>query len=50
MIDDLGQQILAALEKTNWKIYGPRGAAEFLRIKPTTLAYRIKKLGIQKPG
>lgn len=41
--------ILSTLEKTNWKVYGPRGAAEALNLKPTTLASRIKKLGIQKP-
>ena len=43
------KKILDALDKCNWKIYGPRGAAEILHLKPTTLAYRIKKFGIQKP-
>lgn len=43
------QQILMTLQKTNWKVYGPRGAAEVLRLKPTTLAYRMKKFNIQKP-
>lgn len=38
-----------ALKQTNWKIYGPRGAAELLAIKPTTLISRLKKLGIYKP-
>ena len=33
---------------TNWKIYGPRGAAELLAINPTTLISRLKKLGIYK--
>jgi transcriptional regulator with GAF, ATPase, and Fis domain len=41
---------LAALKKTNWKIYGRGGAAEILGIKPTTLASRIKRMGIIKPG
>ncbi len=41
--------ILAALRQTNWKIYGPGGAAELLGVKPTTLAYRLKALGIKKP-
>ncbi len=41
--------IRAALEHTNGKVSGPGGAAELLGIKPTTLASRIKKLGIQKP-
>ncbi len=43
------RKILAALEKSNWKVYGPRGAAEMLGMKPTTLLYRMKKMGIQKP-
>ncbi len=38
--------IIAALKKTNGKIYGPGGAGELLGIKPATLAYRIKKNGI----
>ncbi|MFQ5449317.1 MAG: sigma-54 interaction domain-containing protein [Nitrospinaceae bacterium] len=39
----------SALEKSNWKVYGPRGAAELLQMKPTTLAYRMKKMGLQRP-
>jgi transcriptional regulator with GAF, ATPase, and Fis domain len=35
-----------ALRRTNWKIYGPRGAAKLLDINPTTLISRLKKLGI----
>jgi transcriptional regulator with GAF, ATPase, and Fis domain len=38
--------ILAALEACSGKIFGPGGAAEMLDIKPTTLASRIKALGI----
>ncbi|MFQ5672744.1 MAG: sigma-54 interaction domain-containing protein [Nitrospinales bacterium] len=41
--------ILAALEETNWKIYGPGGAAEMLGAEPATLAYRMKKMGLKKP-
>lgn len=37
------------LEETNWKVYGPRGAAERLKMRPTTLASRLKSLGINKP-
>jgi transcriptional regulator with GAF, ATPase, and Fis domain len=37
-----------ALRQANWKIYGPRGAAELLSIKPTTLISRLKKLGLYK--
>src|SRR5215471_1550116 len=38
--------ILAALNKTRWKVYGRGGAAELLGIKPGTLAARMKKLGL----
>ena len=41
--------ISRALERSRWKIYGEDGAAALLNIKPTTLAYRMKKMGIQKP-
>ena len=41
--------LLAALQATGWKIYGPGGAAELLQIKPTTLASRVKKMGLKKP-
>jgi PAS domain S-box-containing protein len=44
------QHILAVLEDTGWRISGPRGAAAVLGIKPTTLEYRISKLGISRPG
>ena len=39
--------ILVALAQTNWKIYGTDGAANLLGVKPTTLASRIKKLGLR---
>ncbi|MBU2551234.1 MAG: sigma 54-interacting transcriptional regulator [Proteobacteria bacterium] len=41
--------IIEALQKTNWKIYGPGGAAELLDINYSTLYSRMKKLGIRKP-
>ncbi len=37
-----------AMRLTNWKIYGPRGAAKLLDVNPTTLISRLKKLGIYK--
>ena len=40
--------ILAALKHADWKISGKGGAAELLEIKPTTLASRMKTLGIAK--
>jgi transcriptional regulator with GAF, ATPase, and Fis domain len=43
------QNIIAALNKSNWKIYGPDGAAKLLGVKPTTLSSRIKKMKIRKP-
>ena len=43
------ENILAALDKSGWKIYGAGGAAELLGIKPTTLASRMKKMGIRRP-
>ena len=39
-----------ALEQAAWRVSGPRGAADLLGIKPTTLADRIRVLGIKKPG
>jgi len=41
--------ILAALEASQGKVFGAGGAAERLGLKPTTLASRIKRLGIEKP-
>ena len=36
------------LEQTGWRVSGPRGAARILGVKPTTLEYRMKKLGISR--
>jgi PAS domain S-box-containing protein len=41
---------IAALKKANWRVSGPGGAADLLGIKPTTLADRIRTLGVRKPG
>jgi transcriptional regulator with GAF, ATPase, and Fis domain len=41
--------IAAALEASGGKVFGAGGAAERLGLKPTTLASRIKRLGIEKP-
>ena len=40
--------ILSILKKTNGKIRGIQGAAEILKIPPTTLHSKLKKLGIRK--
>jgi len=42
--------ILRVLEQTGWVIQGPRGAAKILDLHPNTLRYRMKKLGIKRPG
>ncbi len=40
--------IIAALKSSNWKVYGPGGAAELLNIHVSTLNSKMKKLGIEK--
>lgn len=42
--------LIAALEEANWKVWGEGGASELLGIKPSTLTYRMKNFGIDKPG
>lgn len=50
--DDLKRQeretIAAALKRTGGKIFGAGGAAELLGMKPTTLASRLKALGLKR--
>jgi formate hydrogenlyase transcriptional activator len=41
------QQILAALEKSNWVVAGAEGAAARLGLKRSTLQSRMQKLGIR---
>lgn len=40
------ENLIAALQVTNYRIYGAGGAAELLGVKPTTLSSRIKALHI----
>jgi len=42
--------ILRVLDDTNWVIAGPSGAAARLRMKRSTLNFRMKKLGIVRPA
>ncbi|MEP7341621.1 MAG: sigma 54-interacting transcriptional regulator [Acidobacteriota bacterium] len=42
------ENLMAALESANWKIYGAGGAAELLGVKATTLASRLQAMGIKK--
>ena len=48
--DNERRHILWALQKTGWKVRGTGGAAEVLDIPPSTLAFRMKKLGIHRPA
>jgi transcriptional regulator with GAF, ATPase, and Fis domain len=41
--------VVAALRRSNWRIYGPGGAADLLGVKPTTLSSRVKKMGLERP-
>jgi formate hydrogenlyase transcriptional activator len=43
------RHIIAALERTNWVLAGPNGAAARLGIKRSTLQFRMRKLGIVRP-
>jgi len=43
------EHIVQVLQKTGWKIEGEDGAAAILGLNPSTLRFRIKKLGIKKP-
>jgi formate hydrogenlyase transcriptional activator len=47
--DNEKRHIMEALKRSRWKIHGTDGAAELLQINPSTLASRMKKLGIKKP-
>jgi transcriptional regulator with GAF, ATPase, and Fis domain len=48
---DIGRdRIVSVLDDCRWKIKGPGNAADRLGIKPSTLRYRIKTLGIQRPA
>jgi len=40
------QRILNALERANWVVAGPNGAAALLRMKRSTLQFRMRKLDI----
>ncbi len=44
------QHLRRVLEDCGWVIEGPRGAAVRLGIKPSTLRFRMKKLGIARHG
>jgi transcriptional regulator with GAF, ATPase, and Fis domain len=41
--------ILSALAQCDFRVSGPRGAAKMLGMRASTLAYRMKQLGIRRP-
>ncbi len=41
--------IMAALERSDWRIAGEGGAADLLGIKPSTLSYQMRSFGIERP-
>jgi formate hydrogenlyase transcriptional activator len=43
------QYILEVLQHTKGAIYGPKGAAVILGLKPSTLQSRMKKLCVERP-
>jgi formate hydrogenlyase transcriptional activator len=50
-LDDVQRaHIEAILQECGWRINGPRNAAERLRLHPNTLRFRMKKLGVVRPG
>jgi transcriptional regulator with GAF, ATPase, and Fis domain len=42
------QNLIAALDRTDWRVYGPGGAAELLGLKPTTVTSRMQRLGLKR--
>jgi DNA-binding NtrC family response regulator len=43
------EHIAGVLALVNWVIEGKRGAASILGLEPSTLRYRMQRLGIQRP-
>jgi len=41
--------ILRALQNADWVVGGPHGAAVVLGVKRTTLLYKMRRLGIDRP-
>ncbi|MEW6444388.1 MAG: sigma 54-interacting transcriptional regulator [bacterium] len=44
------EHLVHVLKQTQWRVSGPNGAALILGLKPSTLRFRIRKLGIRKPS
>lgn len=43
------QNFLKVMPLTDWRISGTDGAADLLGLKPSTLAYKLKSFGLEKP-
>jgi len=43
------RNLIRALEAAEWRVSGNRGAARMLGLKPSTLASRMRSLGIERP-
>jgi formate hydrogenlyase transcriptional activator len=50
LADAAREHILATLKETEWVLAGPNGAAKRLGINRSTLQFRMRKLGIVRPG
>ena len=42
------EHIIEVLKQTNWRIEGPNAAAAILKLNPSTLRSRMKKLGVER--
>ena len=49
LADNERRHIIRTLKKTHWKVSGAEGAAELLKINPSTLEFRMRKLKIKRP-
>jgi transcriptional regulator with GAF, ATPase, and Fis domain len=49
LVDVERQHIRNILDMTRWRIEGPAGAADLLKMKPSTLRSRMAKLGVGRP-
>jgi transcriptional regulator with GAF, ATPase, and Fis domain len=50
LVEVEANHILGVLERTGWRVRGAGGAAEVLRMNPTTLDSRMMRLGIRRPA
>jgi transcriptional regulator with GAF, ATPase, and Fis domain len=49
LTDVTKEHIRSVLESAGWRVRGPGGAAERLRLRPTTLETRMARLGLSRP-